>query len=51
MLRVCLSNGVWSLRLEEDLLVRAARIGFDERGIPRTAAFFPGVMRSRGRLT
>lgn len=29
----------------------AARVGFDDRGIPRTSAFFPGVIRSRGRLT
>lgn len=26
----------------------AARVGFDDRGIPRTSAFFPGVIRSPG---
>ena len=51
MLPEVLSNGLCSLRPDEDRLVMAARIGFDDRGIPRTSAFFPGVIRSRGRLT
>ena len=51
MLPEVLSNGLCSLRPDEDRLVMAARIGFDEHGIPRTSAFFPGVIRSRGRLT
>lgn len=51
MLPEVLSNGLCSLRPGEDRLVMAARIGFDGRGTPRTAAFFPGLIRSRGRLT
>ena len=51
MLPEVLSNGLCSLRPDEDRLVMAARVGFDDRGIPRTSAFFPGVIRSRGRLT
>lgn len=50
MLPEVLSNGLCSLRPGEDRLVMAARIGFDERGEPRTAAFFPGLIRSRARL-
>ena len=51
MLPEVLSNGLCSLRPDEDRLVMAARVGFDDRGIPRTSAFFPGVIRSRRRLT
>ena len=51
MLPEVLSNGLCSLRPDEDRLVMAARVGFDDRGIPRSSAFFPGVIRSRGRLT
>lgn len=51
MLPEILSNGLCSLRPDEDRLVMAARIGFDDRGIPVSSAFFPGVIRSRGRLT
>lgn len=51
MLPEVLSNGLCSLRPGEDRLVMTARIGFDERGVPRCSAFFPGVIRSRARLT
>lgn len=51
MLPEALSNGLCSLRPGEDRLVMAARIGFDDGGAPRSAAFFPGLIRSRGRLT
>lgn len=51
MLPEILSNGLCSLRPGEDRLVLAARIGFDDRGEPGTAAFFPGLIRSRARLT
>ena len=51
MLPEVLSNGLCSLRPDEDRLVMAARIGFDGRGFPVSSAFFPGLIRSRGRLT
>ncbi len=51
MLPEVLSNGLCSLRPDEDRLVVAARVSFDDKGIPRSSAFFPGVIRSRGRLT
>lgn len=51
MLPEVLSNHLCSLRPDEDRLVMAARIGFDGQGRPCWAAFFPGVIRSRSRLT
>lgn len=51
MLPEALSNGLCSLRPDEDRLVMAARIAFDSRGNYREAAFFPGLIRSRARLT
>lgn len=43
MLPEVLSNGLCSLRPGEDRLVMAARIGFDERGEPRTGGVFSPV--------
>ncbi len=51
MLPEILSNGLCSLRPGEDRLVLTARIGFDGRGEARASAFFPGLIRSRARLT
>lgn len=51
MLPEILSNGLCSLRPGEDRLVMAARIRFDEHGEPRSSVFFPGLIRSRARLT
>jgi len=51
MLPEALSNGICSLNPGVDRLVQAALIDCDARGEVLGAAFFPGVMRSRARLT
>ena len=51
MLPEVLSNGLCSLRPDEDRLVMAVRISFNQQGIPQRTAFFPGLIRSRARLT
>ncbi len=51
MLPEALSNGICSLNPGVDRLVQAVLIDCDARGEVLGAAFFPGVMRSRARLT
>jgi ribonuclease R len=51
MLPEALSNGICSLNPGVDRLVQAVLIDCDARGETLGAAFFPGVMRSRARLT
>ena len=50
MLPEILSNGLCSLVPGEDRPVMATRIDFDAAGNPLGAVFFPGVIRSAGRL-
>ncbi|MCC6765223.1 MAG: ribonuclease R [Deltaproteobacteria bacterium] len=51
MLPEALSNGICSLNPGVDRLVQAVLLDCDARGEVLGAAFFPGVMRSRARLT
>ncbi len=51
MLPEALSNGLCSLNSNVDRLVQAALLDCDPHGRVHGAAFFPGVMRSRARLT
>ena len=51
MLPEALSNGICSLNPGVDRLVQAVLIDCDRQGEVLGAAFFPGVMRSRARLT
>jgi ribonuclease R len=51
MLPEALSNGICSLNPGVDRLVQAVLIDCDRHGEVLGAAFFPGVMRSRARLT
>ena len=51
MLPEILSNDLCSLRPNEERRVMAARIAFDAMGHPQKSVFFPGVIRSRARLT
>ncbi len=51
MLPEALSNGLCSLNPDVDRLVQAVLLDCDAQGKVRGAAFFPGVMRSRARLT
>jgi ribonuclease R len=51
MLPEALSNGICSLNPGVDRLVQCALLDCDARGEVLGAAFFPGVMRSRARLT
>jgi ribonuclease R len=51
MLPEALSNGICSLNPGVDRLVQAVLIDGDRHGEVLGAAFFPGVMRSRARLT
>ncbi len=51
MLPEALSNGICSLNPGVDRLVQAVLIDCDAEGRVLGAAFFPGVMRSRARLT
>ncbi len=51
MLPEALSNGICSLEPGQDRLVQAALLDCDPSGHVVGAAFFPGVMRSRARLT
>jgi ribonuclease R len=51
MLPEALSNGICSLEPGADRLVQAAVLDCDSGGRVVGAAFFPGVMRSRARLT
>ncbi|MEF2229772.1 MAG: ribonuclease R [Pseudodesulfovibrio sp.] len=46
-----LSNGLCSLNPGVNRLVMVARMDTDERGVTRSAEFFPGVIRSHARLT
>jgi ribonuclease R len=46
-----LSNGICSLNPDVDRLVQAVALDFNSRGETLGAAIFPGVMRSRARLT
>jgi ribonuclease R len=51
MLPEALSNGICSLEPDADRLVQAALLDCEANGRVIGAAFFPGVMRSRARLT
>ncbi len=51
MLPEALSNGICSLNPEVDRLVLAAELDFDREGRRVAMRFFPGVIRSRARLT
>ena len=51
MLPEALSNGICSLEPGQDRLVQAALLDCDPSGRVIGAAFFPGLMRSRARLT
>jgi ribonuclease R len=51
MLPEALSNGLCSLNPDVDRLVQAVLLDCDPHGRVHGAAFFPGVMRSRARLT
>ncbi len=51
MLPEALSNGICSLNPDVDRLVQAVLLDCDRRGEVLGAAFFPGLMRSRARLT
>ena len=51
MLPERLSNGVCSLRPQEDRLAHSVFIQFDKRGAPKNARFARSVIRSRLRLT
>lgn len=46
-----LSNGICSLNPLVDRLVMVAELDFDEAGIRTARRFYPGVIRSRARLT
>jgi ribonuclease R len=46
-----LSNGICSLRPDEDRLVKAVRLDFDARGRQTAATFADAVIRSAARLT
>ena len=51
MLPEALSNGICSLNPQVDRLVMAAELDFDAQGRRVAMRFFPGVIRSRARLT
>lgn len=51
MLPEALSNGLCSLRPDEDRMAMLAEITFDENAKPVKSRFAPIVMRSKGRLT
>jgi len=51
MLPEALSNGICSLNPDEDRLVMAAELHFDQDGNRLESSFYPAVMRSQGRLT
>ena len=51
MLPFALSNGLCSLRPEEDRLCLLAEVVIDHRGLPGQSRFAPAVMRSAARLT
>lgn len=51
MLPEALSNGICSLNPQVDRLVLTAEMLFDGRGNRLSARFYPGVIRSRARLT
>src|SRR6185503_6449763 len=51
MLPEALSNGICSLNPDVDRLVQAVLLDCDRRGRVLGAAFFPGVICSRARLT
>ncbi|MDD3313745.1 ribonuclease R [Pseudodesulfovibrio sp.] len=46
-----LSNGLCSLNPDVNRLVMVARMDTDERGVTKSAEFFPAVIRSHARLT
>ncbi|MDD6088499.1 MAG: VacB/RNase II family 3'-5' exoribonuclease [Desulfovibrionaceae bacterium] len=51
MLPERLCNDLCSLRPDEDRLTLTARLGFDSLGNRKHTAFFPGIIRSRARLS
>ncbi len=51
MLPEALSNGICSLNPDEDRLVMAAEMRFNQTGERLEAKFYPAVMRSQARLT
>ncbi len=51
MLPEALSNGICSLRPQEDRLVMSALMEFDETGEMRSSRFAPGIIRSAERMT
>ncbi len=51
MLPEALSNGICSLKPDEERLVMAAELQFDQTGVPLAAKFYPAVICSQARLT
>lgn len=51
MLPEALSNGICSLRPQEDRLVMSALMEFDQAGEMKSARFTPGIIRSAERMT
>lgn len=51
MLPEVLSNGICSLKPDEDRLVMTAEMHIDPNGTPLESRFYPAVIRSQGRLT